>query len=587
MVYSEDDKGNPKYNFWHLDAILDIILSNGCQPYMSCCYMPDALATEPKIRRTLGQLINPPKDYAKWSEMLCQVARHCIERYGLEEVRTWYWDCWNEPDLKDNFILTENFFKVYDFFAQGTKRADSRIRIGGPTYTLATKDTIRRFLNHCVSGTNYATGKVGAPIDFVSWHIHETDPDALIRENRALSDTVSEFPDLLNCAVHISEWNYRNLLPETLEFNIEWQYNSFAASQLCRLISGVVDDNTARLDRMCRLGAFSQWQGYFLSYSVSFGNLDQKQYFIPMTLLNAFILLAKLGTERIELSGSKYGDTVHGFATRSANGVQVLLYNFNEPDRKCQGSAAEVDLTVKGLPTTWTKMKRYQIDAKNSNAFASGYPSPQPGDFNASWLNFTTDAQIIKAEQDAKLKIIEFTDKLKTTDGQATFRLSLPSNAITLIVIGDETPLPVFTPSPHIAQVIQEETAYKAAMAKAVTGDPAGQADALLKLCSDSYNLVKDKQPMGDYYSIWAQKALFARLNMMVNAKSDQSADNIRQRLLQMSQGDVEQFIMLSDRLKYLQVTGKTDEAKGISIQLQAVRSKLEVLANWSNWSSL
>jgi hypothetical protein len=283
-----------------------------------------------------------------------------------------------------------------------------------------------------------------------------------------------------------------------------------------------------------------------------------------------------MGTERIELSGSKYGNTVHGFATKTTSGVQILLYNFNEPDKKCQGNAVEVDLTVKGLPVTTTTMKRYQIDSKNSNAFAGGYPSPQPGDFGASWLNFTTDVQIEQAEQNAKLKIIEFTDKLKITDGEARFRLSLPSNAITLIVIGEEAPQPTFNPSPHIAQVIKEETAYKEAMAKAAVGDWQGQSIDLAKVCSDSYQLVKDKQPQGDYYSIWAQKALFAQLNLLVNWKYDESSDNVRKRLLQMSLGDVERFIMLSDRLKYLEAIGKTTEAKDISTQLQVVRARLE-----------
>ena len=88
-----------------------------------------------------------------------------------------------------------------------------------------------------------------------------------------------------------------------------------------------------------------------------------------MPVLNAYLLLAKLGSEQVELSGSSFGGRVHGFATRTANGIQVLIYNFNEGDKKSTGKTEEVDLTVKGLPATWSEMKRYQIDSQNSNAW--------------------------------------------------------------------------------------------------------------------------------------------------------------------------------------------------------------------------
>lgn len=134
-VYTEDENGNPVYNFWYLDCVIDSFISAGVKPIVSVSFMPDALAEGEKFREFDGGLVNTPRDYDKWRDLVYHTVEHCIARYGVSEVRTWYWEIWNEPDIEAYFIdatsgNTERFLKMYDFFAAGAKAADSQIKVG-------------------------------------------------------------------------------------------------------------------------------------------------------------------------------------------------------------------------------------------------------------------------------------------------------------------------------------------------------------------------------------------------------------------------------------------------------------------------
>ena len=100
--------------------------------------------------------------------------RHSIARYGKEEVESWYWEVWNEPDIGYWSGTPEEFRKLYDYAADGVKRVLPTARVGGPHTTgpngPRAQQLLRDFLEHCLRGTNYATGKIGSPLDFVAFH---------------------------------------------------------------------------------------------------------------------------------------------------------------------------------------------------------------------------------------------------------------------------------------------------------------------------------------------------------------------------------------------------------------------------------
>ena len=121
-------------------------------------------------RPTRGQSY-PPKDYAKWGELAYQWARHCVEKYGAAEVEQWYWEVWNEPNISYWHGSHEDYFKLYDYAVDGVRRALPTARVGGPETAGGPGGRfLREFLEHCARGTNYVTGKIGSPLDFVSFH---------------------------------------------------------------------------------------------------------------------------------------------------------------------------------------------------------------------------------------------------------------------------------------------------------------------------------------------------------------------------------------------------------------------------------
>ncbi|HJU52989.1 MAG TPA: hypothetical protein VJ715_00390, partial [Pyrinomonadaceae bacterium] len=99
-VYSEDRRGQPVYNFQYVDALYDAILAHGMKPFVEFGFMPRSLASGKKTVFWWEGNITPPKDYGKWEQLIRALVTHWTARYGAGEVRRWYFEVWNEPNLK-------------------------------------------------------------------------------------------------------------------------------------------------------------------------------------------------------------------------------------------------------------------------------------------------------------------------------------------------------------------------------------------------------------------------------------------------------------------------------------------------------
>jgi xylan 1,4-beta-xylosidase len=99
---------------------------------------------------------------------------HAVARYGKAEVESWSWELWNEPDISYWRGTPEEYDKLYDYTSDAIKRALPATHVGGPGTTgpasQKAADYLKQFLEHCARGTNAATGKRGAPLDFISYH---------------------------------------------------------------------------------------------------------------------------------------------------------------------------------------------------------------------------------------------------------------------------------------------------------------------------------------------------------------------------------------------------------------------------------
>ncbi|HTQ51772.1 MAG TPA: hypothetical protein VMJ12_13745 [Candidatus Acidoferrales bacterium] len=161
-VYKEDAHGNPAYNWQYIDRLYDFLLSINMKPFVELSFMPKDLASGSRTVFWWKGNVTPPKSYDKWADLIRHLVTHFQERYGQDEVKTWYFEVWNEPDLHNGFWsgTREDYFKLYDATARAVKSVSPDYRVGGPATAMGQWD--ESFINYCY--TNHV------PLDFVSSH---------------------------------------------------------------------------------------------------------------------------------------------------------------------------------------------------------------------------------------------------------------------------------------------------------------------------------------------------------------------------------------------------------------------------------
>lgn len=148
-------------NFEKVDQLISAILNTGMKPFIELGFMPEALKSGDQTIFWWKGNVTPPRSYSLWHELVFQLTQHFIQRFGQKEVRSWYFEVWNEPDLPNFFTGTmQDYFELYRSAVQAIKLADSELRVGGP----ATSEHrwISELLEFC--------RQTGTPIDFISTH---------------------------------------------------------------------------------------------------------------------------------------------------------------------------------------------------------------------------------------------------------------------------------------------------------------------------------------------------------------------------------------------------------------------------------
>ncbi len=177
-VYQEDKQGRSIYNWQYVDELFDFLESIGMKPFVELGFMPSALASGPQTIFWYKANVTPPKDYTKWAAFIAAFTRHITERYGVDEVRSWYFEVWNEPNLTGFWIGTTRgktdaefapiaraeYYKLYATTVRAVKSVDAAYRVGGPA--TAGSGWIDETLAYC------AEQKL--PLDFVSTHTYAT-----------------------------------------------------------------------------------------------------------------------------------------------------------------------------------------------------------------------------------------------------------------------------------------------------------------------------------------------------------------------------------------------------------------------------
>jgi xylan 1,4-beta-xylosidase len=407
-AYTEDSSGKPVYDWTITDRIMDTYLQAGAKPFVEIGFMPKALSSHPEpytpvwkpggsgAEYAIGWAY-PPKDYAKWGELVNQWVKHVVEKYGRAEVESWYWEVWNEPDISYWHGTPEEYDRLYDYAADGLKRALPTARIGGPASTGPTVDYgsafLRQFLEHCANGKNAVTGAAGAPLDFVTFHAKGrtavVDGHVQMRISKNAGDAaqgfamVSSYPKFRSLPIVISESDpdgcaacSATYYPQN-DYRNDPLYASYEAAMMKNMFE-LADREKANIAGMVTWAFEFENAPYFEGYRTLATNGIDKP------VLNVFRMAGLMRGNRvvaessgrvplatIETEGVRGKPDIDALAVRSDRELSILVWNYH--DDKTPGPDAEVKIQIAGIPAAAKRvlLHHYRIDETHSNSYTA------------------------------------------------------------------------------------------------------------------------------------------------------------------------------------------------------------------------
>jgi len=462
-VYTEDASGNPVYSWVILDQIFDTFRAAGVKPLVEIGFMPKALSTHPEPyrhqfpRTPVSDIYTgwayPPKDYQKWSELVFQFVHHLRERYGDDEVKTWLWEVWNEPDIGYWKGTPEEYFKLYDFAVDGVLRALPGARIGGPDTTgpgnAKASDFLRAFLEHCAHQKNYANGKVGSHLDFISFHPKGSPAWQGDHVQMGISRQLAAIENGFKITASFPEWRQTPIIlgesdpegcaacsaqehPQNLYRNGPL-YGAYTIEVLNNILA------LARQEHINFLGAVT-WAFEFENQPAFAGFRELATNGVDKPVLNAFRMLGLLGDERVKVissgalataeivsTGVRAQPDINAIATREDKDreIEILVWNYHDDDLPFP--AAPIDLTITGLPTTAKRalLEHFRVDSDHSNAFTTWEEMGSPQSPN--------ERETERLQNAGQLQLLSSPAWVEVQQGSVRLHFELPRQGLSLV----------------------------------------------------------------------------------------------------------------------------------------------------------
>lgn len=456
-AYSEDSQGKAVYNWTIVDRILESYLKQGVRPYVEVGFMPKEMSTHPdpyqhhwNPKLGYNEIYTgwsyPPKDYNKWGELVYQWAKHCVEKYGRKEVETWYWEVWNEPNIGYWHGTPQEFYKLHDYGVDAVRRALPTARVGGPDSAGSGGKFSRDFFEHCLRGTNYATGKIGTPVDFVSFHAKGSPITtnghvrmgiaAQLRTMEEGFKMIGSYPELKGKPIVIGESDPEGCAAcqgPQLAYRNGTMYSSYTAASFVRA-HDLSAKHGVNLEGALTWAFEFEDQPYFAGFrSLASNGIDKP-------VLSVFRMFSKMSGQRLALQSSgavpletllKQGvraeTDVSGMAALDRKKMTVLLWNYHDDD--VAGPEAEINLEIKGLPIQSGKIKvhHFRIDQDHSNAFEIWKKMGSPEQ--------PTPAQYKTLEKAGQLAMLGKPETRQVAESKMSMPVSLPRQAVSLLVL--------------------------------------------------------------------------------------------------------------------------------------------------------
>ncbi|HHW49244.1 MAG TPA: beta-xylosidase [Clostridiaceae bacterium] len=339
MSVCTKEKEGLRYSFYNVDVLFDFILGIGMKPLVELSFMPEALASGTKTVFHYKGNVTPPRDYKEWGTLIEKLTRHLVSRYGIEEVRSWYFEVWNEPNLKSFWSGTqEEYFLLYRYAAEAIKRVDEKIPVGGPA--TAADAWIPEFREYC--------GKNHIPLDFISTHHYPTDvtlghgldmEERLARSERGIltKNAQKSRMEAGKLPLFYTEWNTSPSCTDPLHDE------PYAAAFIIKTLA----------DNQGLVNFYSFWTFSDIFEELSFPSMPFHGGFgllnlhgVPKPSYRAFELMHNIGTERLPVVSEAESD-VEVLAVKGDNKLSIIVHQYNIP--RSPAKEENVRIAVKGI----------------------------------------------------------------------------------------------------------------------------------------------------------------------------------------------------------------------------------------------
>ena len=383
------------------------------KPFVELSFMPKALASGNKTVFNYEANVTPPRDYKQWATLINRLVSHWVQRYGVAEVREWFFEVWNEPNLKAFWTGTQrDYFRLYRSTAEAIKKVDASLRVGGPA--TAKSEWIEEFVTFC--------DRNKVPADFISTHQYPTDALGsaeddtevqLFKSQRGLMREVAQDTRrrALGRPVYYTEWNSSSNPRDPL--HDESYAAAFAVATIMEA-KGLVE-------------GYSFWtfsdifeENYFPSmpFHGGFGLLNL--HGIPKPTYRAFELLHHLGTEQLLVDGLH--ETVDCSVIRKDSTLTVLLTNHTTPGHSIESEHIEIRLDNASEPLEGSIQR---IDAEHVNPKLLWQEMGQP--------EYLAEKEVEQLQEASSL--IKERQSWRYKDRAILLKTALPPHAVAAITI--------------------------------------------------------------------------------------------------------------------------------------------------------
>ncbi len=441
-IVTMDASGKLQFDFTENDTRMDYMVSKGFNVFLSYNFLPTCLAEDTnqfqhankKGTRYKGKMIctSRLKDEGLWEEVCYRYTEHIVQRYGLETVEKWYLQCYNEPDIPV-FFMTElghppknsearanEYMRLYRGFVRGVKRVSKRLRVGGPA-TAGQHPFYEKVLE--------AIKAEGLDFDFFSGHAYGTEPvhlnsGACPFDTKQIIEKMTEYREVLDkhfpgTEMVIDEWGAstcgfydREECPKLL-----FREGSEYAAYFGKLVEGAINRELGISKLMICLSGQHDLPCDF-SGCRNFMGLN----LIKKPIYNAYVLMSKLGTKRINAKTDVDGLTILASADTSG-GYEVMLSYASDYFDKIIPNVRDT-VTITGIGGA-RHVRVWCIDEKHTNPYKYARAMNWGDQFNAE--------QIAELREIGEMKPITEYDMI--FDNQASIPVEFTGNALLMIEI--------------------------------------------------------------------------------------------------------------------------------------------------------